>query len=324
MRLVLGAIPHPHATLAAACMSHLEELGFQNSKLKNQHDLMMTLLGNPLLGYAYGNWSLHVRKSLDDSGTHARLAQFIRGCEGFPVVLEVEAIGLDRFDKLEPLHMALYFDFPFSFVSELVDPNQRSHVTRISPLKLAVLRGAPGPVEELLTLPNIRVNEADEHSRTPLMYALSRKINRSIVASLFAHPDVDVNLVDGFGHTPLMHACIHDRDEATALLLSHRKIKPNLVYNELTALMHASLNGSSRAVQALLADPRVMVNVTTGYFFGETALQMAQLRANTTYHDEVKEEAYKEIVRLLKGNWEVVRYLRIPLYYMRLMLPPEK
>ncbi|KAH6911291.1 hypothetical protein BKA70DRAFT_1560386 [Coprinopsis sp. MPI-PUGE-AT-0042] len=241
-RLIFEAIPQPHSILAMTCMALLQERGFQSATLDSDHGLMMALLADPLLAYAYGSWSHHAHEeSLANAEITTQLAVFIQGCHAFPIVLKIETLG-DRFDRLKPLHTAVYFNFPISFAGpfELREPNQCSCVTGILPLILAILRKSPSAVKELLALPGILVNAADEDGWTPLMWALR---------------DLDVNLPSYFGSSALMQAATYDAEEATTLLLSHPKIEPNQVDSGgCTSLMLASRNGSRRVVRVLVAD----------------------------------------------------------------------
>ncbi|KAH6903527.1 hypothetical protein BKA70DRAFT_1081027, partial [Coprinopsis sp. MPI-PUGE-AT-0042] len=58
-RLILQTFPHPHSLLAAVCMTRLAECGFQNTSLSSETDLDQALRADPLLSYAYDNWSFH-------------------------------------------------------------------------------------------------------------------------------------------------------------------------------------------------------------------------------------------------------------------------
>ncbi|KAH6884737.1 hypothetical protein BKA70DRAFT_136350 [Coprinopsis sp. MPI-PUGE-AT-0042] len=317
-RLIFEAIPQPHSILAMTCMALLQERGFQSATLDSDHGLMMALLADPLLAYAYGSWSHHAHEALANAEITTQLAVFIQGCHAFPIVLKIETLG-DRFDRLKPLHTAVYFNFPISFAGpfELREPNQCSCVTGILPLILAILRKSPSAVKELLALPGILVNAADEDGRTPLMWALRGTINRAIVNSLFTHPDLDVNLPSYFGSSALMQAATYDAEEATTLLLSHPKIEPNQVDSGgCTSLMLASRNGSRRVVRVLVADPRVEVNLKVG---AETALDMARTGARTTF--DAEQDAYNDIIEVLLSQSEYRRRLQLLKRVLRRALP---
>ncbi|KAH6911295.1 hypothetical protein BKA70DRAFT_1270078, partial [Coprinopsis sp. MPI-PUGE-AT-0042] len=233
-------IPPTHTPLPAlVCMALLTERGFQRTSLTNGYVLETILSAEPFLAYAYEAWSIHARESLDDTSTADQLAVFIQGCSAFPIHRAYE------FETLEPLHMAAYFNLPIPLAGSASLLRAKSPDT---------LQSSSSAVAELLHLPGILVNAADQDGYTPLMWALGYRIglgythglniNEPTMALLLAHPDIDVNACDGSGWSALVRAAERD---------APNQVNP---YGW-TALMIASSHGSKRVVEVLLADPRV-------------------------------------------------------------------
>ncbi|KAH6911351.1 hypothetical protein BKA70DRAFT_1460702, partial [Coprinopsis sp. MPI-PUGE-AT-0042] len=266
--LVSESSLYPHSLPAAVCMALLAEHGFQQTTLTDEHALEASLKAEPLLAYAYENWSTHAHESLDDTSLVNRLSQFIQGCCAFPVGISVlNDMSID--DILEPLHMAAYFNFPSSFAGSehLRDPNHPTPHKGRTPLMLATWRNSFSAMRELLSLTGILVNAADKDGDIPLVCA-ARWSNKADLSLLLAHPQINVNAADSYGRTALMVA---SSEEKAILLLAHPKLKPNLVDPDgYTALMYASRFGRLEVVRVLLADPRVKVNLKSKD--GETAL----------------------------------------------------
>ncbi|KAH6884734.1 hypothetical protein BKA70DRAFT_1166370 [Coprinopsis sp. MPI-PUGE-AT-0042] len=280
-RLISGSSPHPHSLPALVCMALLTERGFQRTSLTNGYVLETTLSAEPFLAYAYEAWLIHARESLDDTSTADQLAVFIQGCSAFPIHRAYE------FETLEPLHMAAYFNLPIPLAgsASLCEPNRLTRCRRQTPLIIAVRQSSSSAVAELLRLPGILVNAADQDGYTPLMWALGYRIglgythglniNEPTMALLLAHPDIDVNACDGSGWSALVRVAERDAVDAATILLAHPNIKPNQVnpYGW-TALMIASSHGSKRVVEVLLADPRVKVDQKSEA--GKTAFEYAR------------------------------------------------
>ncbi|KAH6888307.1 hypothetical protein BKA70DRAFT_59495 [Coprinopsis sp. MPI-PUGE-AT-0042] len=283
---------YPHSLPAAVCMALLAEHGFQQTTLTDQRALNASLKAEPLLAYAYENWSTHAHESLDDTSLANRLSQFIQGCCAFPVGLSTTIWSFID-DILEPLHMAAYFDFPLSFAGSehLRNPNHPTPHKGRTPLFLAVKGNTLSATRELLSLPGILINAPDKDGDIPLVHAAGWKKQASL-SLLLAHPKINVNAADSDGMTALMWV---SSEEAATLLLAHRKIKPNLFdSNGVTALMYASHRGSLEVVQVLLADPRVKVNLKSKA--GKTALDMTGERYWGDY------EPYDQIIELLRTH----------------------
>ncbi|KAH6911346.1 hypothetical protein BKA70DRAFT_1185892 [Coprinopsis sp. MPI-PUGE-AT-0042] len=290
--LVSESSPYPHSLPAAVCMALLAEHGFQQTTLTDRHALEASLKAEPLLAYAYENWSTHAHESLDDTSLANRLSQFIQGCCAFPVGLST-TIWSSIDDILEPLHMAAYFDFPLSFAGSehLRDPNHPTPHKGRTPLFLAVRGNSLSATRELLSLPGILVNMADKDGDVPLVCAARRRKEASL-SLLLAHPKVDVNAANSYGRTALMSAY---SEEKANLLLAHPMIKLNLVDRDgESALMRVSWPGCLEVVKVLLADTRVKVNLKSRY--GRTALDIARGR----YWGDDK--PYDQIIELLRTH----------------------
>jgi ankyrin repeat protein len=76
---------------------------------------------------------------------------------------------------------------------------------KINYLLLASLLGHEGVVEYLLAMPGIKVNEADECDRTPLLCAAAGG-HTAIVSQLLAVPGIEVNKADKNGRMPISQA----------------------------------------------------------------------------------------------------------------------
>ncbi|KAH6888293.1 hypothetical protein BKA70DRAFT_1202822 [Coprinopsis sp. MPI-PUGE-AT-0042] len=290
--LVSRSSLHPHSLPAAVCMALLAEHGFQQTTLTDEQALKASLKAEPLLAYAYDNWSNHAQESLDDASLAGRLLQFIQGCCAFPVGLSTHILSsID--DILEPLHMAAYFNFPLSIAgsAHLCDPNHPTPHKGRTPLMLAIRGNSLSAMRELLSLPGILVNAVNKDGNIPLVYAAEWGTKASL-SLLLAHPKINVNAPDSYGGTALMW--VSSAEKAT-LALAHPKTKPNLVdFGGVTALMYASRRGSLEVVRVLLADPRVQVRLKTKD--GKTALDMAGER----YWGGDK--PYDQIIELLRTN----------------------
>ncbi|KAH6892695.1 hypothetical protein BKA70DRAFT_1233627 [Coprinopsis sp. MPI-PUGE-AT-0042] len=258
--LVSRSSHYLHTLPALVCIALLTECGFQQTRAtrSDRGALTAPLSTEPLLAYAYWNWSIHAHKSLDDTSLVGRLSQFVQGCTAFP-----PGLIWGTSDILKPLHMAAYFDFPLSVAgsAHLRDPNHPTAHRGQTPLMLATMTNSLSAMRELLCLPGILVNAADKDGGIPLVYAARRNEEASL-SLLLTHPKINVNAPDSDGDTALM---VGNPEEIVTLLLAQPKIKPNLVdSNGYTALMEV--------VQVLLADPRVKVSLKTKD--GKTALDM--------------------------------------------------
>ncbi|KAH6892729.1 hypothetical protein BKA70DRAFT_1201208 [Coprinopsis sp. MPI-PUGE-AT-0042] len=289
--LVSQSSLHPHSLPAAVCMALLTEHGFQQTTLKDELAWRASLRAEPLLAYAYYNWSIHAHQSLDDTSLAHRLSQFIQGCCAFPVGFFLYGLPIE--DILEPLHMAAYFDFPLSVAGSvhLRDPNHPTPHKGRTPLLLALMENSLSAMRELLSLPGILANAADKDGDIPLVHA-ARQNQEASLSLLLAHPKINVNAPDSKGMTALMWVF---SEQIATLLLAHPKIKPNLVDSGGdTALMRASQWGYLEVVKVLLADPRVKVTLKSND--GKTALDMVGERS---WGDE---ESYDKIIELLRTH----------------------
>ncbi|KAH6888296.1 hypothetical protein BKA70DRAFT_1572967 [Coprinopsis sp. MPI-PUGE-AT-0042] len=306
--LVSESSPYSHSLPAAVCMALLAERGFQKTTLDDNNALIAALKTETLLTYAYENWSTHAHESLEDTFLAHRLLQFIQGCCAFPVGLSrYRGSGID--DILEPLHMAVYFEFPLSIAGSvhLRDPNHPTPHRGRTPLIVAVMENSLSAMRELLSLPGILVNAADKDGDIPLVYAAGWRKQASL-SLLLAHPKININATDSYGRTALTMA---SSEEAATLLLAHRKIKPNLVDSDGdTALMCASRWGYLEVVKVLLADPRVQVKLKSKA--GKTALDMAE---EQRYRDYIR---YDKIIELLRAQSD--RERRPPLHPLKALL----
>ncbi|KAH6887857.1 hypothetical protein BKA70DRAFT_71692 [Coprinopsis sp. MPI-PUGE-AT-0042] len=113
--LLLESFPNPNSLLAAVCMTHLADCGFQNTTIDSEQALRQALDEDPLLAYAHDAWSFHAQSSLDDMAIASRLADFVIGCHAFPALIS------GNLDLLSPLHVVVFCQLPLSFAGPLND-----------------------------------------------------------------------------------------------------------------------------------------------------------------------------------------------------------
>ncbi|KAH6905368.1 hypothetical protein BKA70DRAFT_502069, partial [Coprinopsis sp. MPI-PUGE-AT-0042] len=271
------SFPHPHALLAAVCIAHLTDCGFQDKKGWVRWDLSNALNGDPLLDYAYHAWTFHAQASLGQDFIASRLLAFITGCRAFPVTLRNDFLGYGQ-ESLGPLHLVSLYSIPIAYAGPLNahvvnEPTMRWSIT---PLHLAISGGHRNIVKNLLGSPDILVNVRNAGGHTPLMFACAEG-NEGIVKPLLAHPDIDVNLVDNGKSTALMWASMRGKEVIVKLLLAHPGIEVNTEtpygLTESTPLLGACASGYISIVKLLLAVPEIDVNAVD--WFNETAIKAA-------------------------------------------------
>ncbi|KAH6879569.1 hypothetical protein BKA70DRAFT_1127252, partial [Coprinopsis sp. MPI-PUGE-AT-0042] len=301
-RLVTKTFPHPHAFLAAFCLSRLTDGGFQRTALEDRKGFDQAMEDEPFLKYVHNSWSTHVRGSLAK-----RLAEFVPSCHAFPVLYQRwDDSGhrvTDAFDVLGPLHLIAFFNFPASFAGSdsLQDPNRVTAKLGETALHLVCLQGHDDVTAELVDLPNIMVNAMNIQHVTPLILASghggirrgkhwqlsSVRVNEAgrqapvrasstghkrVLAILLSHPDIDVNMVDASRSTALMKASALGRQDVVEALLSCVDIDVNVRdwFNQTALSTAVSYEG---IVKLLLSHSRVDVNVVDN--FRRTALSRA-------------------------------------------------
>lgn len=273
--LLSSSFPHPHSLLAAVCMTHLVDCGFQDSTISSGAEFRTTLQKDPLLAYASDAWAFHARAGLDVEETKDQTIQFLLGCHAFPAFTDFSRAW--RFDLLTPLHVIALYHLPTDLAKSIAmdNPNITTAVHRQSPLVVASVSGHDDFVAYLISLSETEVNLVDRNGCSPLIKATAVGHKR-IVALLLSHPLIVVNLVDDYGSSALMLAAEYGDDDIVALLLSFPGIQINLVGNQgASALLLAAWAGSEGAVALLLAHPEVQVNRCDDH--GWTALIRASL-----------------------------------------------
>ncbi|KAH6904762.1 hypothetical protein BKA70DRAFT_1565435 [Coprinopsis sp. MPI-PUGE-AT-0042] len=277
-RLITETSPQPHALLAAVCLARLADSEVQCTTLRDKWKLKKALEAEPFLSYAYDSWFIHARQSLADPFTIGQLTTFVMNCHAFPVSLpslRSTSHLLDGFDVLGPLHLVAYFNLPITLAGSdsLRNPNQGTAEQGETALNLACRQGHDDKVKELLHLPNISVNAADEGGTTALMWA-SIEGHVGAACLLIACPGLDINATDKYGWTALLWASLQGHKGVVALLLSRPDVDINLA-NQLgsNALLRASERGDEEVVMLLLSHPDVNVNASS--CFEETALTRA-------------------------------------------------
>ncbi|KAH6916393.1 hypothetical protein BKA70DRAFT_1502416 [Coprinopsis sp. MPI-PUGE-AT-0042] len=218
-RLLREAFPHPHSLLAAVCMTHLAECGFQNTTISSEEEFKSVLEKDPLLAYASEAWAFHAREGLDVVDTERRTAQFITEINAIPVFTSFESTVF--FDVLTaPLHVLGFYDLPPEWIEDTSDPNLITKLHQQSALILASRLGHERAVAFLLALPAIQVNLISDEGWSALMGA-ARRDHTGTVKLLLAHLEIQVNLVDREGWSALMLADRYGTESTVKLLLAH-------------------------------------------------------------------------------------------------------
>ncbi|CUS13372.1 unnamed protein product [Tuber aestivum] len=155
----------------------------------------------------------------------------------------------------------------------------------LTPLSSAVGERKEVAVRALLRDPRVDVNLFDNCGQAPLHYAADLGVDTivrmlldvadiesgmvnygEVVRLLLEDERTDVNLPDKLLRTPLHHACKNSQVEIVRLLLAHPSTDPNAQDStrstplSLATRLGGSLVGTEPTVDALLLDPRVIVN----------------------------------------------------------------
>ncbi|KAH6916383.1 ankyrin repeat-containing domain protein [Coprinopsis sp. MPI-PUGE-AT-0042] len=271
--LLRDTFPHPHSLLAAVCMTHLANCGFQNTIINSEDEFRSVLEKDPLLAYASEAWAFHAREELGSEDIRRRTAQFVTEVIAFPAFTSADHSWY--FDILSPIHILGLYDLPLALIDDTAAGNRNltTQLHQQSALAIASRFGHEQPVASLLTISEIKVNLIEDDGWSALMEA-SRHGHTGIVALLLAHPDIQVNLVDNKGWSALMMAAREGYEGTVKLLLAHRDIQANLVDNKgWSALMKAARDGHEGTVKLLLAHPDIQVNLVNNEVW--SALMMA-------------------------------------------------
>ncbi|KAH6889033.1 ankyrin repeat-containing domain protein [Coprinopsis sp. MPI-PUGE-AT-0042] len=259
--LLHDTFPYPHSLLAAVCMTHLTDSGFQNTIINSEDEFRSVLEKDPLLAYVSEAWAFHAREELGSKDIRRRTAQFLTGVTAFPAFT-----SLDRswyFDILTAIQILGLYDLPLALIDDTAagNPNLVTKLHQQSALAIASRFGHEQPVASLLTISEIEVNLIEDDGWSALMEA-SRHGHTRIVALLLAHPGILVNLCGNGGWSALTLAVRHGHEGTVKLLLAHPDIQVNLVNNEgWSALMMAARCGYEGTVKLLLAHPDIQVNL---------------------------------------------------------------
>jgi ankyrin repeat protein len=148
-----------------------------------------------------------------------------------------------------------------------------------TPLYNAALEGYVKMVKMLLKIPNIDVDKANNNGWTPLSCAASSG-NVKIVKMLLEVPDIDVNKADNNSWTPLSRAALYGRFEVVKMLLAMPNIEVNKAdNNSWTPLYWAAASGHFEIVKILLQMPDIDVNKACNYIY--TPLSLAAYGRHT-------------------------------------------
>ena len=145
----------------------------------------------------------------------------------------------------------------------------------LSQLMAACYHGNPDYVQDLLKVPNVKVDLQSRGGRHPLVCACA--YGHTQVAQLLLDACQDprrlVNLPTTNGRTPLMFASINGHHETVSLLLQKGACINMQDKNGWCSLMLASRVGQKEAVGLLLRDAAVYVNMQDNK--GKSSLMMA-------------------------------------------------
>lgn len=149
-----------------------------------------------------------------------------------------------------------------------IDPNTQGKFG-YNLLILASMIGQLEVITILLADERTNPNIQDIDAGTALIRATSEN-QPAVVAALLADKRTDPNIQDCYGNTALNLAS----EEITKILLGDERTDPNIQnYSDWTPLMYASLYGYTGIVKALLANPKINVNIKNSE--GLTAYQIA-------------------------------------------------
>lgn len=169
-----------------------------------------------------------------------------------------------------PLHCAC-LNNKYQAVTKLLEtPGVDVNATDIygeTPLHLACSNNSDEAVDVLLKTPGVDTNASNDCTlSTPLHLACINK-NHQIVAKLVNVPSVDVNARDECGDTPLHRACSCDNYAVFKVLIDLPAIDVNAVNDSGKTPLHlicgitTEYANRSQAVEKLLANPRIEVNI---------------------------------------------------------------
>lgn len=143
--------PNPHSLLAAVCMTHLAENGFQNTTISSEEEFATFLKEDPLLAYASEAWAFHARPGMHVEHTERLTVRFVRSSNAFPALTSHDRS--EAFDILTPLHVLALYDLPLNLIEDYTHPNAMTTVLQQSALMIASRFGHGQLLTVLLTLP---------------------------------------------------------------------------------------------------------------------------------------------------------------------------
>jgi ankyrin repeat protein len=176
-----------------------------------------------------------------------------------------------------------------------------------TPLCRAIWQECSGIISEmLLSIPRIDVNKADINGSTPLYWAVYNG-EKDIAKMLLSIPRIDVNKANFHGKTPLYWAASKGYSDIVERLLAMHDIDVNKADKDgLSPLYWAAFNGFSDIVEMLLSMPHIDVNKANKY--GETPLYWA---ASKGFSDIVEILLAKPRIDVNKANF----HGKTPLYW---------
>ena len=137
----------------------------------------------------------------------------------------------------------------------------------------AAFHGHAGILSELLSMPGIDVNLAQDQGYTPLQAAAEHG-HVDVLRLLLGARRINVNLLDPYGATPLVMAASQGNGEAVKLLLAAPGIDVNTCLPDgTTALYYAAQYGHEEMVKLLLGHPDIGINARRDS--GGTAISIA-------------------------------------------------
>ncbi|KAH6908773.1 hypothetical protein BKA70DRAFT_1400323 [Coprinopsis sp. MPI-PUGE-AT-0042] len=102
--LLRDTFPHPHSLLAAVCMTHLADCGFQNTTISSEEEFKTALKKDPLLAYASEAWAVHACAGLDIEETKRLTTQFVAGSQVLTALSTLTSSHLSTFSASMIFH----------------------------------------------------------------------------------------------------------------------------------------------------------------------------------------------------------------------------